>query len=215
MERCVMEVVGEVPPWAREGYGHGEGYGHCSVFGFGEGYGDGYGYGYGPSYGNGCGAGEGTGEGYGFCTNYGEGEGYGNYGYGSGDGHGTGGYADGYGLGGAAYWHATIPHFAAKWPQPQQTRLADLSARGATIAFWRSNADGCPCNGGWAEPAYPSLIQTAPGPLQLCQEGTLHATLDPDQWQGERWWIVALIGEVVHDESKMGALTREIIGEAL
>lgn len=29
------------------------------------------------------------------------------------------------------------------------------------------------------------------------------------------WWIVALIGEVIGDDEKYGALTREIIGEAL
>jgi hypothetical protein len=204
MERCVVEVVGEVPTWASspsEGHGDGEG--------------DGYGHGYGSAYGypSRYGEGYGYGDAYGFGSSNGEGEGSGDgYGYGHGYGHGDG---DGYGYGTASYWQAAIPHFAAKWPEPQQTRFADLSAQGATIAYWRSDAAGRPCNGGRAEPVYPGLVQTAPGPLLLCHAGTLHATLNPDEWQGKRWWIVALIGEVVHDESKMGALTREIIGEAL
>jgi hypothetical protein len=181
-----MEVIGEVPTWAN---GYGYGYGHGG--GYGGGYGDGYGYGYG--------------DGYGSCD--GDGSGYG-YGYGYGDGSG-----DGYGDG--SYWQATILHFAAKWPADQQRRLTELKEQGATIAFWRSSADGRPCNGGYGEPVYPGLVQTTPGPLRLCEAGTLHATLNPDKWQGERWWVVALIDEVVHDSSKMGALTREILGEAL
>ena len=59
------------------------------------------------------------------------------------------------------------------------------------------------------------VIHTAPGPLNLCHQNTLHATLIPPKWKGERWWIVALHGEVVGDEEKYGCLKREIIGEAL
>ncbi len=33
--------------------------------------------------------------------------------------------------------------------------------------------------------------------------------------RGARWWIVALVGEVVGDDEKFGALEREIIGECL
>jgi len=58
------------------------------------------------------------------------------------------------------------------------------------------------------------VVHTAPGPLNLCNPGTLHATLLPPKWKGERWWIVALIGDVIGDEEKYGALTREILGEA-
>jgi hypothetical protein len=57
------------------------------------------------------------------------------------------------------------------------------------------------------------LKQEAPGPLELCTRNCLHATLKPSQWKGERLWIVALEGEVVGDEVKMGALKREIIAE--
>jgi hypothetical protein len=58
-------------------------------------------------------------------------------------------------------------------------------------------------------------IQKEAGPLQLCEPGTLHATLIPPKWKGERWWIVALKGEVVGNDEKYGALEREIIGEAV
>jgi hypothetical protein len=51
------------------------------------------------------------------------------------------------------------------------------------------------------------------GPLALYGPHALHATLTPHKWKGERLWIVALIGEVIRDETKMGALKREIIGE--
>ena len=63
--------------------------------------------------------------------------------------------------------------------------------------------------------AEPGVVHTAPGPLNLCHAGTLHATLIPPKWKGARWWIVALIGEVVGGDEKMGALEREILGECL
>jgi hypothetical protein len=59
------------------------------------------------------------------------------------------------------------------------------------------------------------VIHTTPGPLLLCNRGTLHATLLPSKWSGERWWIVALTGEIIGDEEKYGALSREIIGEVI
>jgi hypothetical protein len=91
-----------------------------------------------------------------------------------------------------------------------------LKEAGATIAVWRSNANGQPSNGGGKiEAAAPGVVHTSPGPLNLCNPGTLHATLLPPKWKGERWWIVALTGEVVGDEDKFGALSREIIGEAV
>jgi hypothetical protein len=48
-----------------------------------------------------------------------------------------------------------------------------------------------------------------------CNRGTLHATMIPPKWKGERCWIVALHGEVVGNDEKFGCLKREIIGEAL
>ena len=136
-------------------------------------------------------------------------------GYGYGSGYGSG-YGDGYGYGDGEYWTATISHFAAKWPSTQRAKLDAAKAAGATIAFWRSDESALPANGGGRiEPAAPGVVHTSRGPLNLCNEGTLHATLIPPKWKGERWWIVALTGEVVGDHKKYGALRREILGEAL
>ena len=138
------------------------------------------------------------------------------YGYGSGDGSGSG-YGDGSGSGDGygSYWRACIAYFAAKWSATQQARLQTLESAGATIAYWRSDKDGRACNGGKNDPVSPGTIEITKGPLSVCHNGTLHATLAPSKWGGERWWIVALKGEIVGDEEKFGALEREIIGEAL
>jgi len=199
-ERAVEVVVlrGALPSGSGDGSGSGSG------SGYGYGYGSGYGYGYGSGYGYGYGSGYGSGSGSG----YGYGDGYG-------DGSGSGsGYGDGDGS--KEYWLATVDGFAAKWPDLFRKRLLALRKTGATIAFWRSDEKGQPSNGGKKiEQAAPGVIHIAPGPLNLCNAGTLHATLLPPKWRGERWWIVALTGDVVGDEEKYGALSREIIGEAL
>ena len=149
---------------------------------------------------------------------YGSGSGDG-YGSGSGDGYGSGsgsGSGDGYGYGSEEYWLAAIDAFASNWPDVLRERLAALRRSGAKIAFWRSDEKGLPSNGGKKiDVAAPGVIHTAPGPLKLCNSGTLHATLLPPKWKGERWWIVALLGDVVGEGEKFGALRREIIGEAL
>ena len=185
--------------------------------GSGDGSGSGYGYGDGSGSGSGYGYGSGSGDGYGSGYGYGSGSGDG-YGYGSGDGSGYGsgsGDGSGYGDGSKEYWQATIPYFASKWPEPLRVRMDALKAAGATLAFWRSDASGQPANnGGRITPAAPGVVHTAPGPLRVCQSGTLHATLIPPKWKGERWWIVALTGEVQWDDDKCGALKREILGEA-
>jgi hypothetical protein len=161
-------------------------------------YGDGYGYGYGYGYGSG------DGDGYGYGS-----------GYGSGSGSGSG-YGSGYGSVSKEYWLATIPHFAKKWPPQQQERLATLQAEGATLAFWRSDNKGQSSNGGRSiESAAPGVVHKISGPLKLCGPGALHATLIPSKWKGERWWIVALTGQVIWEDDKCGALEREILGEAL
>lgn len=132
-----------------------------------------------------------------------------------GDGYGYG-YGDGYGSGSKEYWLATMDWFASNWPKHFRQRLAALRNAGATIAFWRSDKSGQPANNGSKiETAAPGIIHTAYGPLNLCNAGTLHATLLPPKWRGERWWIVALHGEVIGDEEKYGCLKREIIGECL
>jgi hypothetical protein len=91
-----------------------------------------------------------------------------------------------------------------------------LQELGAKIAFWRSDTRGKPANGGHdIEAAAPGVVHKAPGPLNLCHGGTLHATLIPPEWNGERIWVVALLGEVRGNDEKYGALEREIIGECL
>src|ERR1041385_3436106 len=168
--------------------------------------GDGSGYGGGAGYGAGYGDGSGYGSGYGDGDGSGSRSGYGyGYGYGYGDGSGYGpGYGDGSGYGGKATGLAVA----------QRQLPARYADDPRTLALWKSDADGKPANGGSSdEPARPGLRQTTQGPLSLCHKGTLHATLEPERWKGERLWIVALEGEVVGDAEKMGALTREILCE--
>ena len=161
--------------------------------------------------GSGSGSGDGSGSGYGDGSGSGSGDGSG-YGDGSGSGYGSG---SGSGDGDGDYWQRTIAWFASKWDVARQARLSELSITGAKIAFWRSDGNGQPANGGRMAPVKPGDVQTIKGPLELCTARALHATLIPPKWKGERWWIVALIGEVKGDDEKMGALTREIIGECL
>ena len=204
-----------------DGYGSGSGYGDGSGdgsgygSGSGSGYGSGYGSGDGSGYGSGDGSGSGSGYGYGYGSGSGDGDGSGD-GYGSGDGDGSGD-GSGDGDGSKEYWLATVSYFLGKWPAEQRARYDAAVAAGATIAFWRSNAKGQPANNGRRmEAAVPGVVHTSSGPLVLCQAGTLHATFIPPKWQGERWWIVAMHGEIADDgDDKIGALKREILGEAL
>jgi len=176
-----------LPDWAKssgDGYGYGDGYGS------GSGSGDGYGYGYGS--GSGDGDGYGYGYGYGYGSSSGSGAGYGSgdgdgYGYGSGDGSG-----DGYGL---------------------LVAFADLAPKKAVLAFWRSTSEGKPANGGQGEAVYPGMVQEVPGPLRLCSSNALHGSLQPQDWKGERWWLVALFEPVQREGSKIGSLKRQIIME--
>jgi len=159
-----------------------------------------------PALGYGDGSGDGYGSGYGYGDGYGDG-----YGYGSGYGSGYG-----YGDGSGEYWRAVIPAFAERLPSAQRKRLAALESEGATIAFWRSDKNGRASNGGRQTlAASPGGLDEVTGPLELCTHRALHATWMPPKWDGERWWLVALIGEVRHDGDKMGALKREIIGECV
>jgi len=63
----------------------------------------------------------------------------------------------------------------------------------------------------------PGTVHTEPGPLRdQCGEGQLHATLLPaTKWEGDRWWVVAFIGETRGDDDKLWGLHREVIGECL
>ena len=223
-------VFGVVPEWANQlitgdGYGYGYGDGSGSGSGDGSGYGYGYGWRFGSGYGSGYGSGDGSGYGYGdgsgYGYGYGSGSGYG-YGYGYGSGYGSGdgsgyGYGDGSGYGygdGYGYWLRLFGMASVNWSESQRSRLAILEREADTLAFWKSDKHGRPANGGYAqEAAAPGLVQTVPGPLKLCQGGTLHATMNPDKWQGERLWVVALFGEIQWQDDKCGALKREIIGE--
>jgi hypothetical protein len=183
------------------GYGYGSGYGYGYGDGSGSGYGYGYGYGYGDGYGDGSGSGYGDGYGSGYGYGYGSGSGSG-YGYGYGDGSGSG-----YGL-----KEATVG-FLAMLSKERRARAKKLLREGAKLAYWKSDKDGRPANGGSAEPAHVGLVQTSPGPLNLCNPGTLHATYRLDVWNGTRIWLVAMIGKIVEQEDKVGALQREFLAE--
>jgi hypothetical protein len=89
-----------------------------------------------------------------------------------------------------------------------------VKSEGATIAFWRSHRDGKPSNGGIGGARKVGDVEEIAGPLALCGRGALHATHEPGKWSGAKVWVVALFGEVVHEGDKMGALKREILGEA-
>jgi hypothetical protein len=151
---------------------------------------------------HGCVDGDGDGHGYGHGCVDGDGDGHGyGYGYGDGDGHGDGhGYGYGYGDGDGhgEYWSLALSRYQVP---------------GAKIGLWLSDNDGRPCNGGSGTVARVGLVEEIPGPLQLCGPGALHATLAPHRWKGQRMWVVALHGEVIEQEGKMGALRREFVAE--
>ena len=132
-------------------------------------------------------------EGY---TIYGDGSGYGD-----GDGFGFG-YGDGFGDS-LFYWEQIARKFVCNL------------ATNVFVAFWKSDKSGRPCNGGSSSPVEIGQIQKASGPLNLCHANTLHATLNPAKWKGDRLWIVAMHGEIQQDGDKVGALVREIVAEVI
>jgi hypothetical protein len=147
----------------------------------------------------------------------GYGYGYGSgYGYGDGDGYGSG-YGDGSGSGDGSgeYWSQALRYFLSRLPADRQIRAQALEDSGARLVFWRSARDGQPANGGrLREPATAGVVHREKGPLRdECGTGQLHGTMIPTKWNGDRWWIVALIGDVRGDEEKYWALERELIGE--
>jgi hypothetical protein len=149
-----------------------------------------YGYGYGSGYGSGSGSGSGSG--------YGDGDGYGS-GYGSGSG----------------YWFHRFKEFL---DLPRVRALLDDPA--VSFGYWRSDKKGRPSNhdhdskcGPNCTPVSAGVVQEIPGPLEICTRRALHATLNPEKWQGERLWLVALFGEVQTSDDKLGALKREILAE--
>ena len=219
MERIQIKTIrGELPGLAMIAPGDGYGAGYGDGDGYGSGYGSGSGAGYGAGYGDGSGYGAGDGSGYGSGYDAGYGAGYG-YGDGSGSGAGDGsGYGSGYdaGYGAGEYWRAIAITASQKWSLSQQARFSEVFIQADALAFWKSDANGLPSNGGLSkEAAYPGLVQEISGPLQICTKDALHATLAPGKWKGERLWVVALFGEVQWQDDKCAALKREIIGEIL
>src|SRR3990167_8496719 len=84
-----------------------------------------------------CGNGNGNGDGYGNGTGYGDGYGNG-YGYGNGTGNGDGtGNGSGDDSDSIIYWMQSLPMLDPA-----------IDKAGAILAYWLSNADGTPANGG-------------------------------------------------------------------
>jgi len=98
-------------------------------------------------------------------------------------------------------------------PEERRAHANELLRMGAKIAYWRSDKNAKPSNGGLAEPVDIGTIQKIEGPLRICTSKALHATYNPSKWHGERIWLVALKGEIVEEEDKLGGLEREILAE--
>jgi hypothetical protein len=137
------------------------------------------------------GSGSGSGYGYGYGSGSGSGYGYG-YGYGSGYGSGSG---SGYGYGsGSGY------------------KLIAEALAGPGALWWRSDADGRPCNNGSGDPVQVGMVQEWDGPVKICKTG-FHATTEPERWRGPRWWIVRLEGDLQTDGEKTVGRKRTIVAE--
>jgi hypothetical protein len=135
-------------------------------------------------------------------SGYGSGSGSGSgYGYGYGDGYGDG---DGYGYGsGSGDFIEYLAALLDPWRKEHDQ---------AVLAFWRSNRDGTPANGGIGSARFAGMVEEIPGKeLRLCCAAALHATVDPKQWQGDRWWVVALYPPLLVDDNKLGACRRKIV----
>lgn len=102
---------------------------------------------------------------------------------------------------------------ALLWHSIGLTRANKLHAAGVTLAFWRSDSEGRPCNGGTGGPRKVGMVETKKGPLVECQKGALHATLTPQKFEGSRLWAVALYPPVIGDREKSASLKREILAE--
>jgi hypothetical protein len=109
-----------------------------------------------------------------------------------------------------------MEYIKPSWSDSQQARLCELMAdENVTIAYWCSDGDGRPANGGKGTTAKAGLIEEIKGPLQVCTAKALHATHLPHVWKGIRIWMVALSGPVQQDRNKFGSLKREFLGEIL
>jgi hypothetical protein len=84
---------------------------------------------------------------------------------------------------------------------------------GKVIAVWRSSWEGEPVNGGSGTKARVGLVERITGPLTLCTKNALHGTLLPSNWEGDRWWVVALDEPVQWQDHKAGSLTRTFLAD--
>lgn len=120
-------------------------------------------------------------------------------------------------LGSYEHWNTAIGSYHAQLTTPEKLLFQEARERGARIAYWRSDRNGLPCNGG--DPggiggaAYVGERRVCRGPLVACTKQALHATMRPPRWNGSRLWLVALYGEVAGDAEKFAALERHIIAE--
>ncbi len=161
----------------------------------------------------------GSGSGYGRGDGYGDGSGYGSWygdGYGRGDGYGDGsGYGDGDGSGyGDGDEAIQLEYLKAVADGAVGECALQLRADGAIIAFWRSDKDGKPCNGGTGVSRHVGMVEEEKGPLVPCRAGALHATMQPGKWKGARLWVVILYQPVtIVEDDKFASLKREIVAE--
>ena len=95
-----------------------------------------------------------------------------------------------------------------------EKKAKELEEAGAILAFWRSDRYGKPCHGGSGPARRVGTIDTEKGPLKPCDKGALHATLEPNEWGGDRLWVVAMYPPIEHVGSdKIASLKREILAD--
>ena len=92
--------------------------------------------------------------------------------------------------------------------------LAQYTELGWRYSIWRSTKSGTPANGGKAgtAPARVGMVEQVAGEAVICSHG-FHATNQPWNWKGERWWIVALKEPVIEQEDKLCSTQRKIVAD--
>jgi hypothetical protein len=80
-----------------------------------------------------------------------------------------------------------------------------------TLAIWRCNEDNTPANGGTKTIAREGLTEKISGPLKICTKNALHGTLNPSNWKGSNYWIVALHHPIQKQNDKLASLKRTFI----
>ena len=102
-----------------------------------------------------------------------------------------------------------------------------MRAQGVALAYWRSNSDLTSANGGdggrvmtmraIGQVEVESGYQMDGTPPPLCVSGTLHASMRPQDWRGERLWVVGLYPPVTvgtgDHEGKFGSRKRVLLAE--